>query len=399
MRNRGRNNRFVFAAAGVLTIVALGVGQSIVDDVAVAEAQGKQAPMFEVDPFWPRPLPNHWLLGSAIGVEVDERDHVWIVHRGTVETLGANEIPASLDPPRAEACCVPAPPVLEFDPEGNIVGSWGGPGNGYTWPSSNHGITLDHLDNVWIGGNGQGDSHVLKFTRDGQFLLEVGDPGMGVDSNSETHYSRVAKISIDSDANEAYFADGYGNRRVAVVDMTTGDLKRFWGAYGNQPDDGELGRYNPDATPAQQFRSPVHCAEVSNSGLIYVCDRQGDRIQVFEKDGTFVDEVFIAKTTLGSGTVWDLDFSPDENQRYLYVADGVNEKVYIVERESLELLTSFGDGGRQAGAFYGVHSIATDSAGNIYTTETYEGKRLQKFVYKGMGPVTARDQGVVWPVQ
>ena len=181
MRNRGRNNRFVFAAAGVLTIVALGVGQSIVDDVAVAEAQGKQAPMFEVDPFWPRPLPNHWLLGSAIGVEVDARDHVWIVHRGTVETLGANEIPASLDPPRAEACCAPAPPVLEFDPEGNIVGSWGGPGNGYTWPSSNHGITLDHMDNVWIGGNGQGDSHVLKFTRNGRFLLEVGDPGMGVE--------------------------------------------------------------------------------------------------------------------------------------------------------------------------------------------------------------------------
>ena len=314
-----------------------------------------------------------------------------------MDTLGANEIPASLDPPRADMCCAPAPPVLEFDSEGNVVGSWGGPGNGYTWPSSNHGITLDHMDNVWVGGNGQGDSHVLKFTRAGRFLLEVGDPGMGVDSTSESHYSRVAKISIDDSANEAYFADGYGNRRVAVVDMSTGALKRYWGAYGNRPDDSDLGRYNPNAAPAQQFRNPVHCAEVSTLGLIYVCDRQGDRIQVFQKDGTFVDEVFIAKTSLGSGAVWDIDFSSDDNQTYLYVADGLNEKVYIVERESLELLTSFGDGGRQAGAFYGVHSISTDSQGNIYTTETYEGKRLQKFVYKGIGPVTARDQGVVWP--
>ena len=191
-------------------------------------------------------------------------------------------------------------------------------------------------------------------------LMETGAPGMGVDSNSDSHYSQVAKISIDSEANEAYFADGYGNRRVAVVDMSTGVLKRFWGAYGNKPDDSDLGLYNPDAAPAQQFRTPVHCAEVSNSGLIYVCDRRGNRIQVFEKDGTFVDEVFIAKTTLGAGAVWDIDLSSDDNQRYLYVADGVNEKVYIIERESLKLLTSFGDGGRQAGAFYGLHSIATD---------------------------------------
>ncbi len=392
-----RRSGWLLGAAGVLAVVTLGVGQSLVGDVTVVEAQGKEAPMFEVDPFWPRPLPNHWILGSAIGVGVDAEDHVWIVHRGSVDTLGANEIPAALDPPRADMCCFPAPPVLEFDTEGNVVGSWGGPGDGYTWPSSNHGITIDHMDNVWIGGNGQGDSHVLKFTRDGRFLLQVGEAGHDVDSNSRTHYSRVAKISIDADANEAYFADGYGNRRVAVVDMTTGELKRYWGAYGNRPDDSDFGRYDPSAPPPQQFASPVHCAEVSNAGLIYVCDRAQDRIQVFQKDGTFVDEVFIARNTLGSGAVWDLTFSRDDDQRFLFVADGVNEKVYIVERETLELLTSFGDGGRQTGAFYGVHSIATDSQGNIYTTETYEGKRLQKFVYKGMGPVTALDQGVVWP--
>ena len=391
-----KNRRSIFlAAACVAAIVALGVGQSMLGDVAV-EAQVKEAPMFEVDPFWPRPLPNHWILGSAIGVGIDAQDHVWIVHRGAVDTLAANEIPAALDPPIAEACCVPAPPVLEFDPEGNVVGNWGGPGEGFTWPSSNHGITIDHMDNVWIGGNGEGDSHVLKFTRDGRFLLEVGEPGQGVDSNSETHYSRVAKIGIDPTENEAYLADGYGNRRVAVVDMTTGALKRYWGAYGNRPEDTGQ-RYDPNAPPPQQFGNPVHCVEVSNDGLIYVCDRAQDRIQVFQKDGTFVKEGFVARTTLGSGSMWDLTFSRDDDQRFIYAADGVNEKVYIIDRESLEVLTSFGDGGRQAGAFYGVHSIATDSAGNIYTTETYEGKRLQKFVFTGIGPVTEMDQGVVWP--
>ncbi len=397
MRNPMRTRNFMIAAAGVAGVFALALGQAMLDDGSPAQAQGRQAPIFETDPFWPKPLPNHWLLGSAIGVDVDAQDHVWIVHRG--DSLGGNETPASLDPPLAAECCAAAPPVLEFDSDGNLVGHWGGPGEGYTWPSSNHGITVDHMDNLWIGGNGGVDSHVLKFTRDGQFLLEVGEPGMNPDSNSQSHYSRVAKVSIDAGANEAYFADGYGNRRVAVVDMTTGQLKRYWGAYGNPPEDGDNGRYDPSAPPSQQFRNPVHCAEVSNSGLIYVCDRQGDRIQVFQKDGTFVDEVLIAASTLGAGSVWDLDFSKDDNQTYMYVADGMNQKVYIVERESLELLTSFGDGGRQAGAFYGVHSIATDSEGNIYTTETYEGKRLQKFVYKGTGPVRAMNQGVVWPSQ
>ena len=397
MRNPARARNLMMAAAGLAAVFALACGQAMLENASPTQGQGPQAPMFEADPFWPKPLPNHWLLGSTIGVDVDAQDHVWIVHRRS--TLGDNEIPASLDPPRTAECCAPAPPVLEFDSDGNLVGHWGGSGEGYTWPSSNHGVTIDHMDNIWIGGNGESDSHVLKFTRGGQFLLEVGEPGMDVDSNSETHYSRVAKISIDASENEAYLADGYGNRRVAVVDMNTGELKRYWGAYGNRPEDGDNGLYDPSAPPSQQFRNPVHCAEVSTSGLIYVCDRQGDRIQVFQKDGTFVDEMFIATDTLGAGAVWDLDFSQDDNQTYMYVADGMNEKVYIIERESLELLTSFGDGGRQAGAFYGVHSIATDSAGNIYTTETFEGKRLQKFVYKGIGPVTAPDQGIVWPTQ
>ncbi|HEY7448263.1 MAG TPA: hypothetical protein VH702_08945, partial [Vicinamibacterales bacterium] len=155
--------------------------------------------------------------------------------------------------------------------------------------------------------------------------------------------------------------------------------------------------YNPDAPPAKQFRNPVHCAELSNDGLVYVCDRQHDRVQVFRADGTFVKEGFIAKRTLGSGSTWDLTFSRDPKQQFLYVTDGVNAKVHILDRETLQELTSFGDGGRQPGQFYGAHSIATDSRGNIYTTETYEGKRVQKFVFKGLGPVTKKDQGVLWP--
>ncbi len=367
-------------------------------EVAGAAAPGTagMAPRFEVDPLWPKPLPNHWVLGSTIGVSVDSRDHVWIIHRGGPTLNARTEMSAATDPPTGE-CCTPAPPVLEFDPEGNLVGSWGGPGEGYDWPESNHGITVDPLDNVWIGGNGAGDAHVLKFARDGRFLLQLGKPGLSGGSNDTVNFGRVAKISFDVPANEAYIADGYGNKRVAVLDMNTGAFKRYWGAYGNPPDDTPLGPYDPAAPPAQQFRNPVHCAEPSLDDLVYVCDRQNDRVQVFRKDGTFVSEVFIAPQTLGDGSTWDIAFSKDPGQAYLYIADGKNERIYVVLRETMEILTTFGDGGRQPGQFFAVHSIATDSRGNLYTTETYEGKRVQKFAYRGLAPVAAQHQGTVWP--
>ena len=362
---------------------------------AVEEQSGAQAPMFEVDPFWPKPLPNHWLLGSTIGVDADAQDHIWIVHRAS--TLASNETSVLNDPPTSEECCLPAPPVLEFDKDGNLVGHWGGPGEGYDWPSSNHGITIDHMDNVWVGGNGGGDSHALKFSRSGEFLLQVGVAGRAPDSLSLDSFGRIAKIAVDGEANEMYFADGYGNKRVAVVDADTGQVKRFWGAYGNQPDDSYSQRYTPGGPNLQQFSSPVHCAEVSNSGLIYVCDRAHDRIQVFQKDGTYVDEMLVLPNTTGSGAAWDIDFSHDADQAYIYLADGVNQRIHIIDRVNLQHLTSFGDGGRQPGQFFGAHSVTVDSEGNLYTTETYEGKRIQKFVYKGMGPVTTQNQGVVWP--
>ncbi|MCB1645739.1 MAG: hypothetical protein KDI36_09810 [Pseudomonadales bacterium] len=362
--------------------------------LATAADKAVKAPAFEVDPYWPQPLPNHWVLGSAIGVGVDSRDHVYVIHRRN-SFNERTEIGAATDPKTSE-CCIPAPNILEFDPDGNLVNSWGGPGEGYDWPSSNHGLTLDPMDNIWIGGNGAKDSHILKFSRDGKFLQQIGIPGQEKDSNSTEHFGRVAKISFDAANSEAYVADGYSNKRVAVLDMNSGEFKRYWGAYGNKPDDTNLGRYNPEEPLAQQFRNPVHCAEPSHDGLVYVCDRANDRIQVFRTDGTFVTEKIIAPLTLGDGSVWDIAFSKDKNQTYMYVADGKNMKVYIMDRQSLEVLTSFGDGGRQPGQFFAVHSIATDSKGNIYTTETYEGKRVQKFKYKGIRKVKAENQGTPW---
>jgi len=351
-----------------------------------------QAPVFEVDPLWPKPLPNHWVLGSTIGLSTDAQDHVWVLHRP--QTVEDNFKAAALKPPIG-TCCTPAPPVLEFDQAGNLIGHWGGPGQGYDWPSSNHGLTVDYRGNVWIGGNGDTDTQILKFSPTGTFLLQIGRHGTHGGSNDTANLWRPAKVFVDPATNEAYVADGYGNRRVVVFDADTGRYKRHWGAYGNRPDDGPVAEYDPAASPSKQF-STVHCANVSKDGLVYVCDRVNDRVQVFRKDGTFVKEAFFDTRTLRSGSVWDLTFSRDPQETYIYMVDGVNEKVRIVLRSTLQTLTSFGDGGRQPGQFFGVHNITTDSRGNIYTTETYTGARVQRFAYKGVGPVMA-EQGVPWP--
>lgn len=376
----------------VALIAVLGIGSFVLEKRPAVEAAGVQAPIFEVDPMWPKPLPNHWVMGWTVGVGVDAQDHVWVVHQAS--KLEPPELLGSKNP--AVGCCAPAPPVLEFDQGGNLIGHWGGPGTGYDWLDP-HGITVDYKGNVWIGGNSAKDNQVLKFTQSGKFLMQIGHPEQSKGSNDVENLNKPTKVVVDKATNEAYVSDGYGNKRVIVYDADTGRYKRHWGAYGHKPDDTNPGPYNPDAPLDQQFRNPVHCVELSNDDLVYVCDRVNDRLQVFHKDGTFVKEMFVAKTTLGDGTVFDIAFSKDPQQKYIYLADGSNDKVYIIQRDTLDILTSFGDGGRQPGEFYAVHSIASDSRGNVFTAETRRGQRVQKFIYKGLGPVTKKDQGVLWP--
>ena len=362
-------------------------------------------PALEVDPLWPKPLPNNWLLGSVTGVAVDARDHIWVVHRGYDSMTARTEIGAATNPKTAEECCVPAPPVLEFDAAGNLVSHWGGAGDKYDWPVSPGGITVDSKGNVWItaagppeipgsanatsggarGGTtaattttttGRGaranapppkpvDAHVLKFSPTGEFLLQIGKAGAPGDNDSKDALHRPAGTAVDAAANEVYVADGFVNHRVIVFDATSGAYKRHWSGTGEG-----------------QFRT-VSCIEIARDGTVYVCDRGNNRVQAFDRHGKLLKQGIVAKETRGTGSVWDVALSSDPQQRFLFVADGHDQKVFILRRDTLETVGSFGDGGRYPGTFYSVGSVAVDSRGNVYTGETLEGKRVQKFVPKG----------------
>ena len=378
-----RTRRFYVSATVLAVIVVLAVAQLALQARLRAQAANAAAvPTFQVDPLWPKLLPNRWVIGVTIGLSVDARDHIWVLHRPSA--LTENEKGASLTPP-ASNCCTSAPPVLEFDQAGNLVSSWGGPGAGYEWPNSEHGLYIDYKDNVWIGGQDAKDAQVIKFTRQGKFLMQIGHKGMSKGSNDTQNLGKPADMEVDPAANEVYVADGYGNKRVIVFDADTGAYKRHWGAYGHKPDDTNPGPYNPAAPMDQQFRSPVHCATLSRDGLVYVCDRLNNRIQVFQKNGTFVKEASINKTTLRDGAVWDVDFSRDAQQKFIYVPDAQNSRVHVLLRDTLQVVSGFGSGGHVPGTFDGVHNVAVDSMGNIYTVETFGGKRVQRFVYKGLG--------------
>jgi len=363
-------------------------------------------PSYTVDPFWPKPLPNHWIVGAIAGVAVDAKDHVWITHR-----------PSTLQPNELRSIWKAAPPVLEFDQDGTVLSAWGGPGPGYEWPQLEHGIYVDQKENVWLGGGGEKDAQILKFTRQGTFILQVGHQGRGHGSNDTENLGAAANMVVDAAANELYVADGYVNHRVIVLDAETGAYKRHWGAYGKKPDDSYFAKagerlpgpfsgavqredkpsqYDPDGPPPPQFRI-VHAVRIANDGLVYVCDRTNNRLQVFHKDGSFVREVFLAKRTFGSGSVWDIGFSPDPQQTYATVIDGTNQQVYVLRRDTLEVVDTFGGGGHWAGQFYGAHNLAVNSKGDLFITETYEGKRVQKFSYGGArrrqpsGPIRTGD--------
>jgi hypothetical protein len=376
----GRARGTALAATLACSLVLGGCGgEGDAREPAAGTPDAAQLPTFQVDASWPADLPENWILGQVSGVAVDARDHVWIVHRpSTVDPVNAG---AAQNPP-ISMCCVPAPPVVEFDAEGRFVQAWGGPGDGWEWPDQEHGIFVDHEDNVWIGG-GLGGHIVLKFTRDGDFRLQLGEKARTGGSNDTELLGGPAAMVVWPETNELFVADGYGNRRVIVFDAATGDYLRHWGAYGETPSDDALPAYDPDAPPARQFRGPVHGIRISNEGLVHVTDRISNRVQIFERDGTWVDEFFIRPETRSMGSTWDLAFSADADQRWIYVPDGTNNTIWIVERATGEVAGNFSRGGRKAGHVDWVHNLATDSRGNIYVSEVNDGHRVQKFVPGG----------------
>jgi hypothetical protein len=375
MHPRSRSLAATCAAAALAALIAGCAAPS------TSAAPGDAVPRYRVDPSWPAPLPNGWILGQVSGIATDADDHVWVLQRPA--SLTEDERGATLSP-RQSTCCAPAPPVLEFDAAGKLLRSWGGPGAGYSWPQNEHGIHVDANGYVWITGNGSDDGQVLKFTRDGRFVMQIGKVGPQTGNADLTRLGQPAGIEVDVPAHELYVADGYYNKRVIVFDSDTGAYRRHWGAYGKPPSDADKPntRRLAPPTPEQfaQFGNPVHCVRVAKDGLVYVCDRLNNRVQVFQKDGRFVKEFSVESRTAGNGSVWDIVFSRDPGQRWLLMADGRNNQVHVVARESGAVQGEIGRPGRYAGEFHWVHDLAIDSRGNLYAGEVDTGKRAQKFV-------------------
>ena len=364
----------------------------VASDAPMFQVGGDQVPLFEPDPLHFSLLPNQWVNGQVGGLVVDSHDNLWVFQRPL--TIPAGEKAASLDPPEAD-CCVPAPSVLQYDVNGQFVQAWGGPGEGYEWFSNEHGIWVDSQDNVWLSGSAGPDNHILKFTNSGEFLMQIGQAGMNTGSNDTQNVGGPAGLFLYEPTNELFVADGYGNRRVIVFDADTGVYKRHWGAYGNRPDDAvelpdraEYVRQLAEGeTPPQQFNNPVHAVYVTDDELVYVADRGHLRIQVFNLDGTFVREKFLRPGTLNSvGSVHALSVSPDPDQTFLYVADGANGWVHILDRETLEVVSRVGGRkGHNAREFFHLHSFASDSSGNFFIGEVNDGHRYYRWRFTGMG--------------
>lgn len=368
--------RSLLLATFIATIASFAFAQQLLPPPMGQPSSQPGIPKFQPEPYWPKALPGNWVLGQVSGIAVDNKDHIWIVHRPS--TLHDDEKGAMKNPPETK-CCTAAPPVLEFDADGNLLRYWGGPGAGYDWPKSEHGIHVDSQGNVWLAGNDNADHQILTFSGNGNFLQQIGKANVTGDSNSPDKLGRPAHIALDEPANELYVADGYKNRRVIVFDAKSGAFKRLWGAYGKKPSDDKMPPYRASAPLSEQFSNPVHCVRLSNDGFVYVCDRANDRIQVFRKDGSFVKEFRIEPETLQNGSVWDLVLSEDTAQKYIFIADGANGQIITINRDDGKVLTQWGRHGRQPGQFKWVHNIAIDSKGNIYTAEVGFGHRAQKF--------------------
>ena len=430
-----KRTKFLIGAAMTVALAGAGISQHVFTSPAEAQAStpgSTMVPKFSVEPLWPKPLPNHWRIGSTIGVGVDKQDNIWIIHRpGTLEAKESYLTRKEAD------CCTAAPDVLAFNQAGVLIKSWGRDAGkvgtaGHDWPTSNHGITIDPEGNVWLGANsaaqpgeapgtaaqfaaaqkaaarraaaaaapasgasagGEGggevgkyhDSFMLKFTPDGKYLGEIGTANGSKGSLDTNNVRGVAAIRFLPDGT-LVAADGYGNHRVSEWNPKTMKNVRIWGAYGKPPSDAPIPHYNVNSP---QFGNPVHCAEPSVDGILYVCDRTNNRIQTFKFDGTYLNQYNLEVNTKGDGAPWEIAFSKDPKQTYMYVSDGSNEKVHVYDRASVKELYSFGGGGRTPGLFYAMHSIIVDSKGNLYTTETYRGQRVQKFNYQGLVPLSS----------
>ena len=398
----------VLLASFGLAACSTGERPSPETDVAQEIVVPDAIPAFEYDPSWPKPLPHNWITGPIGATTVDARDHIWVIQRpgGTLNLSERYGLQGLGD------CCFPAPPVLEFDMAGNLLHSWGpihdekdqlvgtqvwGPHPEVEWPRGEygeHGIFVDYKDTVWVDSQTP-PSQVLRFTRDGEFLMRIGKME-GTSINDTENLAGPTSLWVDEETNELFVADGYRNRRVIVFDAETGAYKRHWGAYGRRPPDGPQGGtpvegpYDPDVL-SQHFAT-VHCLKMSNDRLLYVCDRRNNRIQVFQPDGTFVQEGLLARHSRGFGAVHDLEFSADQDQQFVYVADGANKTVWILRRADLKVVGSFGrGGGRGGGQLLVTHTLAVDSKGNVYVGETINNNRVQKFKFVGMRPASTTD--------
>ncbi len=374
----GRGTTLRYTVCIMLNLRVTRIATALLVCVLAPSLLAQQVPSFKVDPAWPQEMPNHWIMGAVTGVFVDAKQHVWVTH--LPETLTEEELYEQQTPPMG-TCCKAAPPVLEFDQQGKLVQGWGqGSMTDFsTWPREPHGIFVDHQDNVWVGSYNR--HRVMKFTRDGKWLMTLGQYEKTGGSADTTLLGGPSGIWVDPKTNEVYISDGYRNRRVIVFDGATGKYLRHWGAYGNVPDDTE--KFDPKtmvtgALP-RQFSTP-HGITGSTDGKIYVADRRGNRIQVFDHSGKFLAEKVIAPATLSSGSAFVPVLSPDPQQQWLYVADGTNHKIWILRRSDLEIVGSFGRGGRQVGQMLRPHGMSIDSQGNLYVGEASTGRRVQKFI-------------------
>ena len=379
------STKLLSAAALLAIVLFVATGHPFAEQPKPANA-----PTFKVDPNWPQDMPNHWIMGAVTGVFVDAKQHVWVTH--LPETLTEEELyeepwkvgtgpeAGKPKPVQLGTCCKAAPPVLEFDQQGKLVQGWGqGSFTDFSdWPREPHGIFVDHQDNVWIGSYNR--HRVMKFTRDGKLLLTLGEYEK-TGGSADTHLlGGPSGIWVDPSSNEVFISDGYRNRRVIVFDIT-GKYLRHWGAYGKVPDD--TTKFDPKSMMSgelpTQFSTP-HGITGSKDGKIYVADRRGNRVQVFDHQGKYLAEKVIAPATLSSGSAFVPVLSPDPQQTWLYVADGTNHKVWILRRSDLEIVGEFGRGGRQLGQFLRPHGMSVDAQGNLYVGEASTGRRVQRFL-------------------